>query len=77
MKRIYALLQIGLLLVAALVVLGLGFSAVSAMKGKCILIASTLACQILNICLSALLFFAVAYCTMFWINKVRKNSGGQ
>lgn len=74
MKRVYALLQIALLLIAALVILGLGFSALSSMKDKCVSIFSVGMCQIANTCLSALLFFAVAYCTLLWINKIWKKA---
>jgi hypothetical protein len=73
MRRVYALLQVALLLVTALVMLGLGFSALSALKGKCVSVASIAVCKVANTCLSALLFFIVAYYTLLWINKIRKN----
>lgn len=75
MKRVYALLQIALLFVAAIVLLGLGFSALSSVKDKCVSIASVGVCQIATSCLSALLFFAVAYSTLLWINKIWKKAG--
>mgnify|MGYP001617703095 CR=1 FL=1 len=70
----YRILKITLLLGVALLVLGLGFSLLSVIRGKCILIASVSTCRAANIGLSALLFFAVAYYSLHWIQRINSST---
>lgn len=74
MQKVYKLLQIALVLLVALVILWAGFSVLPSVKGMCVSMAPLGVCQLANTCLSALLFFFIAYYTLLWINKLRKNS---
>lgn len=73
MSKAYIFLRIAALLIVALAILGLGFSALPSIRDKCLLIAPIGACKFANTSLSALLLFFVAYYTLSWINKLRKN----
>lgn len=65
-------LRITLALGIALAILYAGFKIIFMAKKMCLSIGSTGICNAASTLLSALLFFFVAYCTLLWIDKIRK-----